>query len=462
MIGRILREKNFVACVLAAVTGIALYLRYPFPEQNFFLELIFLWARPVFQGMKLCYTLFLYTTPYIIYSFLLSGLYIFTLKSPPRPKAGKPPAYPGPSNRTNLFLVLGEVHKQRTPEPSPTPYWLTIPERGLFTGIAVFGAVGSGKTSAALYPYAEQILSYEASNPEKRIGGLVLEVKGDFCKKVRAILRCFGRESDYVEISLGSHFRYNPLQNGLDAYALAYGIASLINNLFGRGKEPFWQQAYTNLVKFIILLHKVAFDYVTLFDVYECAINPDLLESRITEAERRLIEADSVLLWEEEYLKHPRDLDPFQFRLDTESNRYRAPLTPGLAAVLKDKCVQWEAENASRKNPVPAQKKAQLEAVRRWFFQDWKRIEPKLRTSIVEGISVFLSLFDDNPDVKRTFCPPAECYDPKANADFKFGKPLPSLSWLIETGNLCCLNFPIAMNAGLAKALGVMLKLDFE
>ena len=46
----------------------------------------------------------------------------------------------------------------------------------------------------------------------------------------------------------------------------------------------------------------------------------------------------------------------------------------------------------------------------RWFHYDWKRIEPKLRTSIVEGISVFLSLFDDNPDVKRTFCPPAECY----------------------------------------------------
>src|SRR5437867_13440667 len=27
----------------------------------------------------------------------------------------------------------------------------------------------------------------------------------------------------------------------------AYGIASLLNNLFGRGKEPFRQQAYTNL-----------------------------------------------------------------------------------------------------------------------------------------------------------------------------------------------------------------------
>jgi len=191
VIRRILQEKNFIACALAAITGIVLYFRYPFPEGNFFLELIFLWARPVFQGLKFSYTLFLYTTPYIVYSILLSAIYIFTLKTPPRPKAGKPPAYPTTSNRNNLFLVLGEVHNPRTPEPSETPYWLTIPERGLFTGIAVFGAVGSGKTSAALYPYAEQILSYEAANPEKRIGGLVLEVKGDFCRKVRAILARF-------------------------------------------------------------------------------------------------------------------------------------------------------------------------------------------------------------------------------------------------------------------------------
>ena len=40
------------------------------------------------------------------------------------------------------------------------------------------------------------------------------------------------------------------------------------------------------------------------------------------------------------------------------------------------------------------------------------RIEPKLRTSIVEGVSVFLSLFDDNPRVKHTFCPPKDTYDP--------------------------------------------------
>jgi len=462
MIQRILHARLWFACLLAAVTGMALYFRAPFPEDNLFLRVMAIRSASAFLFFKYSYTLFLYTTPYIAYSILFSGVYIFALKAGRKVRAGRLPLYSDPRKRAELSLVLGEVHHPRKQIPSEVPHWLAIPERGLFTGIAIVGAVGSGKTASCMYPFAEQILAYRAEDPNRRIGGLILEVKGDFCARVREILARHGRARDYVEVSLESEYRYNPLHNDLDAYALAYNIASLLNNLFGRGKEPFWQQAYTNLVKFIILLHKVAFDYVTLFDVYECAINPDLLESRITEAERRLIEADSVLLWEEEYLKHPRDLDPFQFRLDKESNRYRAPLTPGLAAVLKDKCVQWEAENASRKNPVPAEKKAQLEAVRRWFFQDWKRIEPKLRTSIVEGISVFLSLFDDNPDVKRTFCPSAECYDPKANADFKFGKPLPSLAWLIETGNLCCLNFPIAMNAGLAKALGVMLKLDFE
>ena len=313
-----------------------------------------------------------------------------------------------------------------------------------------------------MYPFAEQILAYRAADPEKRIGGLVLEVKGDFCHRVREILARHGRAEDYVEIGLDSGYRYNPLHNDLDAYALAYNIASLLNNLFGRGKEPFWQQAYTNLVKFIILLHKIAFGYVTFFDVYECAIDNATIERKIAEAERRLIETDFVLLSEEEYLEHSRVLEPFNFQLETDSKLYRTPLNPGLAAVLKEKDIQWEAENQEKKTPIPEDKKLQLEAVKRWFEHDWRRIEPKLRTSIVEGISVFLSLFDDNPAVKRTFCPPPECYDPVANAGFAFGKPLPSFKWLIENGKVCALNFPVAMNAGLAKALGVMMKLDFE
>jgi hypothetical protein len=109
--------------------------------------------------------------------------------------------------------------------------------------------------------------------------------------------------------------RYNPLHNELEAYALAYGIASLLNNLFGRGKEPFWQQAYTNLVKFIILLHKVLYDYVTLFDVYECAINPHKLEARIAEGEELFSTADYISIDDAIYVAH-RELSRFSLGAD--------------------------------------------------------------------------------------------------------------------------------------------------
>ena len=162
-----------------------------------------------------------------------------------------------------------------------------------------------------MYPFAEQLIAYKAQDEAKRIGGLVLEVKGDFCHKVRGILERYERADDYIEVSLHSEYRYNPLHNDLDAYALAYSIAALLNNLFGKGKEPFWQQAYTNLVKFIILLHKVAYDYVTLFDVYECAISPEVLEKRIEEAEKKLskffieVTPETYTAWVSD-LKHSR------------------------------------------------------------------------------------------------------------------------------------------------------------
>src|SRR6202790_179669 len=334
MIQGLLHSKNPIACLLAAVTGIILYIRMPFPEDNFFLELIFLWSRTVFLGLKYSYLLLLYTTPFIAYSILLSGLYIAALKIPQKIRSGRLPPYPDPSKRNELFTVVGEIHNPRKPVIAANPQWLTIPERGLFTGVAIFGAVGSGKTSCCMYPFAEQILAYKAGDHGRRIGGLVLEVKGDFCHKVRGILARHNREEDYVEISLQSPYRYNPLHNDLDAYALAYSIASLLSNLFGRGKEPFWQQAYTNLVKFIILLHKVAYGYVTLFDVYECTISPDVLEAKIHDAERRLEERYFLLVTPETWMAHNSELKLFRFSIDEVVGMFRVKDAPGVRRFL--------------------------------------------------------------------------------------------------------------------------------
>ncbi len=457
-------SRNLLIIILSVVVGTVVFQRLPFPEENNLLQLFALHRPVISQVIKAAYAAMLFTTPFITFSVLFSLAYIYLLRDRHSAGLAKLPPYPNPSTRDKLFVVMGELHHAKKPEPSANPQWLVLPDRGLFTGIAVFGAIGSGKTTGCMYPFAEQVLAYRASDPSRRIGGIILEVKGDLCYKIKTILEKHGRGGDYIEIGLDTPYRYNPLHNDLDAYALAYGMASLLNNLFGRGKEPFWQQAYTNLIKFIILLHKVVYGYVTLFDVYECAINPGLLESRIQEGER-MIESEFLLIELDDFMKHP-ELEKHPFELDKTINRMKAPFTSELQVILGNLQVKYELQTESgsiTKNGLWSdEKRQQFEAVKRWFHHDWSRIDPKLRTSIVEGISVFLSLFDDNPAVKRVFCPPKETYDPVANVDGRYGIPMPQFAELIEKGAVCALNFPVAANPGLARAIGTMLKQDFQ
>ena len=175
-----------------------------------------------------------------------------------------------------------------------------------------------------------------------------------------------------------------------------------------------------------------------------------------------MMSSHQVLIDAETYLNHS-ELDQFDWEKDEEACAMKARHTDSLAAFLKEKNIAFELLSVLNNGAGPdARRQAQFAAVKRWFTFDWMRIEPKLRTSIVEGISVFLSLFDDNPSVKHTFCPPKETYDPVLNADGRHGKPLPSFSEMIETGRVVTLNFPVVANPGLAKTIGTLMKQDFQ
>ena len=470
MIRRVLHSRNFLAVLLAMVTGTLLYFKMPWPMtaafapqtwNEYFLRLIALRDPWTYAGLKASYHILLFTTPYIGYSFLLSALYIFTLR--PR-RATKPqplPPYPVVESRTQLSLVIGEIHNPRLPVPAESPRWLTIPERGLFTGTIIIGAIGSGKTAGGMYPFADQLLGYRAADAQAKASALVLEVKGDFCGKVQEILAKRGRGDDYIEIGMDSEWAYNPLHNDLEGYALAYGIASLLNNLFGKGKEPFWQQAYTNLVKFVIILHQVGFGYVTLFDVYESAISSQVLENKMRQAEENIVGKAFLTVSRECFESHARELAEAGFDADESGQLYRVLDSSAGREVLQKLGIEPTVQHENSPNGIDEDRKEQLEAVKRWYNDDWKNLDKKLQSSVVEGISVFLSLFDDNPRVKRMFCPPAELYrQPGAQASGR--KPLPQIATLLEQGKVVALNFPMSMNPGLARAISVMLKMDFQ
>ena len=103
-----------------------------------------------------------------------------------------------------------------------------------------------------------------------------------------------------------------------------------------------------------------------------------------------------------------------------------------------------------------------MEAVDRWYWEHWRNLRSDLKTSIVQGIAVFLSLFDTDPEVKRVFCPPKEKYEGKDCASDPDGIVLSPFSQLVEDGKVCGLNFPVALNPGLARAIGTMMKQDYQ
>ena len=329
------------------------------------------------------------------------------------------PAWPLSPESDGPAIVIGEVHHPVRAVESPNPEWLTIPERGLYTGVAIFGAVGSGKTSACMHPFARQLLSWQATNPERRPAALVLEVKGDFCHDIRAILKDVDREGDYVELSIDGRLTWNPLSaTWLDSYSLAYTVASLLNQLFGKGKEPFWQQAYTNLVRWIIELYRVlphprdgsaAPGWVTLRDVYHCAIDKELFAAKIQEAHN--FSGERAGVW---VTINPNDVrDETQIVALARLGFRPHPTRPTCQWAHADQPVidhldantityqRERVEDATTKNI-----RLRVEAVNRWYVHDWNTLDNKIRSSIVEGVSVFLSMFD-LPSVARVFCPPA-------------------------------------------------------
>jgi hypothetical protein len=204
----------------------------------------------------------------------------------------------------------------------------------------------------------------------------------------------------------------------------------------------------------------VSDDYVTLFDVYRCAIDPNALADKMREAEARCAPRVFVVVTPE-VLNRYEDLATLPWAPDPDMGVVVVPSTAALKEILQKQGIP----HTTRTVIEDEHRTEQFAAVKRWYEHDWQRIEPKLRTSIVEGISVFLSLFDENAALKRVFCPPKACYDPSSDRtehEPAHGRPLPSFAELIETGKVCALNFPTVSNPGLAKLIGTLMKQDFQ
>ena len=213
---RRVEHRAVINLAVAAAIGTAGLHAWPFPADNVFLSAVYAHKPLLFDGLAYVYATLWFSTPLLALTIVSALATVVVLRGDRAVSYAALPAYPDPASRPELFLVLGEQHHPTKPIQVHQPSWLTIPRRGLHTGVMIFGAVGTGKTSACMYPYVDQILAWRSGSAEQKVGGLILEVKGDFCTQVRSILRRHGREEDYVEVGLGSSYCYNPLHNDVE------------------------------------------------------------------------------------------------------------------------------------------------------------------------------------------------------------------------------------------------------
>lgn len=159
-----------------------------------------------------------------------------------------------------------------------------IPEKGLFQNILVTGTIGSGKTSSFMYPITKQLIEYESNNINKKLGLLILDVKGNYYAKVEEYAKKCGRENDLVIIELGGNVKYNPLHKpNLKPSILANRLKTILTLFSPNNTESYWldkaEEVITECIKLCRLYNN---NYVTFMEIHKLINMPNYYLDKIS------------------------------------------------------------------------------------------------------------------------------------------------------------------------------------
>lgn len=295
-------------------------------------------------------------------------------------------------------LIIGEIHN-KDGRRKEKPEWLVMDKKGLYTGLMIFGATGTGKTSACAYPFFDQLVNCKKELPDERIGGLILDIKGDFWMEAVKILERNGRKDDIIIIEPGSNCYYNPIHHpNLDTKVIAERLYSVLENMNSNDgrQDSYWKDKSINLISNAIGLMRSCLGYTTLSDIYEIISDETVLKEM-------LAYTDNLLQTKE---KSPLDGDS---SVDLEEIKLNlAYFTGGDFAGLDE------------------------------------RTKAIIKSESMRVCSDFIK-----PVYKKTFCAP------KKKLNF------PGFQDVINNGTIVILRMPESKYGITAKIIGIMLKLDY-
>ena len=158
-----------------------------------------------------------------------------------------------------------------------------IPENGLYQNFLITGTIGSGKTSSAMYPFTNQLLEFNSNNKNKKIGMLILDVKGNFYNQLKEFTEKYNLSNDLIIIKLNSNIYYNPLHKpNLKPQVLANRLKTILTLFSENNSESYWldkaEQILTECIKLCRLYNN---GYVTFFEIHKLITIPEYYKQKI-------------------------------------------------------------------------------------------------------------------------------------------------------------------------------------
>lgn len=212
---------------------------------------------------------------YLFFSFFSIFILSFSLLKHISPFQNTPPisSIHAPEG---LHLLLGKDSQTNLP--------IYLPESSLYQNIFITGSIGSGKTSSSMYPFTEQLISYESSSPNKKLGMLILDTKGNFYSQVKNYVNKYNRQKDLIILGLSSPCTYNPLDKpNLKPIVLANRLKTILTLFSPNNSESYWLDKVEQILSEAIKLCRFYnHNYVTFTEIHKLITNYEYFSQKVT------------------------------------------------------------------------------------------------------------------------------------------------------------------------------------
>ncbi|MCI9178358.1 MAG: type IV secretion system DNA-binding domain-containing protein [Clostridia bacterium] len=198
-----------------------------------------------------------------------------------------------PSKKNTNFSILSNTSLQiLVGKDTFSNQLLYLPEKSLYQNILITGTIGTGKTSSAMYPFTKQLMDYEATNSQKKLAMLILDVKGNYYHKVLEFAANSFRQDDVIVIELNGKYKYNPLDKpNLKPSILANRLKTILLLFSQNNSEAYWLDKASQILEESIKLCRLYNNgYVTFEELHKLITQPDYYLEKITILHKNFIQ----------------------------------------------------------------------------------------------------------------------------------------------------------------------------